>query len=386
MRQYISLKVPLIRPSGEVYAVCGISTDITDRKRKEEQLVEMYRQLQGLVADRTSDLSELNRLLREQSDARADLVLQLSGLIAAANEGIWTIDVEGVTTFVNPRMAAMLGYAVDELLGKPLLEFVTATHRERAQQYLVPSHPEPQAQADFEFRRKDGSTSWALTSTNPIRNARGELVGTLCMLTDITDRKRAEEHQTQLLQELDHRVKNCLATVVGLADVSMEKAASLEEFRDSFSARMQAMTRTHESLAKAHWQNVELGDVVEVVLAPQRAASRGTIRAAGEPVALAPSVATPLALVLNELGTNALKHGALSSGSGQVCVTWKRQQHDRCELTWLEEGGPEIRSPTHEGIGLGLIRGLVEYELGGAVAVEFLPAGLRCRIQIPPSG
>jgi PAS domain S-box-containing protein len=378
--------VPLVRPSGEVYAVCGISTDITGRKRNEEQLVEMYRQLQALIADRNSNLSELNRLLREESDARADLVLQFSGLIAAANEGIWTIDVDGLTTFMNPRMAAMLGYGVDELLRRPIFEFVTAAHRERAQQFLALPHVRPQTQADFEFRRKDGSTLWALTSTNPIRNARGALVGTLCMLTDITDRKRAEEHQAQLLQELDHRVKNCLATVVGLADVSMEKAASLEEFRASFSARMQAMTRTHESLAKAHWQNVELGDVVEVVLAPQRAASHGTIHAGGEPLALTPAVATPLALVLNELGTNALKHGALSSGSGQVCVTWKREPSDRFALTWVEEGGPEIRGPAAEGTGLGLIRGLVEYELGGAVAVEFRPVGLQCRIEIPPRG
>jgi len=380
-RQYISIKVPLIDPSGVVYGVCGISTDITDRKRREEQLVEAYKHLQALVADRTSDLSELSRLLQEQTAARQDVVLQLSSLIAAANEGIWTVDKERVTTFVNPRMAEMLGYGPDDMVGRPMANFLA-----ESAQVELDCETSASAQAahhELELRCRDGSSVWALVSCNPIRDRGGRAVGTLCMVTDITDRKHAEQYRIQLVRELDHRVKNSLATVVALADLLMANASSLAEFRLAFGERMQALARTHEALADARWQDIAFDSVVEVVLKAQRAVAPGRVSLSGESVELAPRIITPLALTLSELGTNALKHGALSRTGGEVRVAWRRTGEGRFELVWSEHGGPPVEAPAVGGTGLELLRGLIEYELGGEVSLAFDPKGVSCRIDIP---
>jgi PAS domain S-box-containing protein len=382
-RQYISLKVPLIGPSGEVYAVCGISTDITERKRAEHEVAETYKHLQSLMAARPSASTDAETRLREETARRERLLHQLSGVIATASEGIWAFGVDGRTTFVNPRMAAMLGYTVDEMIGKPMYSFMNEQSAERREGGPFVSGQGDAQPNDFELRRKDGASIWTLMSTSVIRGARGQVVGSLAMVTDITDRKRGEEHQNRLLRELDHRVKNCLATVVALADLTMSRAASFAEFRESFGERLQAFARTHETLAQARWQDVGFGDVVDEVLAAHGAAFRERIVASGEPVRIPPRVVTPLALTLSELGTNALKHGALANPHGEIRVDWKMRDDGRFELTWIERLDSPAAPPTREGTGMMLMRGLVEYELAGSLELDFEPEGLRCRVIVP---
>jgi PAS domain S-box-containing protein len=382
-RQYISIKFPLIHSSGDVYAICGISTDITERNRAEERLQETYKQLQMLVADQTSDLSNARKRLHAESARREELLRELGNLIATAHEGIWTLDAGGRTTFVNTRMAEMLGYTVEEMLGKSFYDFMDAEQREQAAYNLVRRLEGIAEQHDFQFRRKNGASVWTIVSSNPIRGSDGQIIGALGMVTDITDRKRAEEQQKLLLQELDHRVKNNLAIIQGLAELTMHNAGSIEQFAESFGARVQAVARTHEALARARWGDVDMGELVTVVLAAHVGASPGTVVAHGEALTVPARVTTPLALVLNELGANALKHGALSGSGGDIRIDWRRIDRDLLELTWSELHQNPYSSPRREGTGSRLMRGLVRYELNGTLEITQEADRLECRIVIP---
>lgn len=380
---YISLKFPLVHPSGDLYAVCGISTDITARKRAEAELAATKESLERLVDERTADLREANRRLTAEIAERVAAVDRLQHLIDTANEGIWMIDAQGVTTFVNARMAEMLGHTVAEMIGRSLLEFMSEERRGEAFRQLERRRRGIAERHDFELRRKDGSSLWCLISANPISGESGTVVGALAMVTDITDRKRSEEQQLLLLRELDHRVKNTLATVLALSELSLEGVTSLQEFRATFGGRLRAMARSHEALARTRWKNAALDEVATVVLAPFVPNGSDTIAMRGEAIQISATAITPIALALNELGTNALKHGALSCAGGGVSVEWGIADDGSFFLDWAERDGPTAAAPSSDGSGLRLIRGLIEHELGGEVGLDFAPEGLSCRITIP---
>ncbi len=382
-RIYISIKFPLRRSTGEIYAVCGISTDITERTRAESELERTKQSLEQLVDERTTELRETNRKLQQEVAEREEAAAQLQRLIDTAHEGIWTIDAEGNTTFANLRMAEILGHTPDEMIGHSFYEFMSDARRSEAERKLDKRRAGVSEQHDFEFLRKDGTTVWTLLSTGPVQAENGEMIGALAMVTDISERKHAEQQQLLLLQELDHRVKNTLATVMALSHITMGHAGSVEEFAKAFGGRIQAMARTHETLAIGKWKDVSFLTIANRVLTPFGAGDAARIQMSGDSSLMLPHVITPLALTLNELGTNALKYGALSGTNGSVSIEWWSEGGKRFVLTWEERGGPPASPPPREGTGLQLIRGFIEYELGGTVALEFAPSGFGCRVEIP---
>jgi PAS domain S-box-containing protein len=380
---YISIKFPLQRATGEIYAVCGISTDITARKRVEAELEATGRSLERLVDDRTADLRDANVKLQVEVAEREDAVGQLQRLIETANEGIWIIDSARRTTFANARMAEILGSSPEDMLGRTPFEFMDDEGTRQAEESLGRRWEGVSEQLEFEFHRKDGSRVWTHIATSPVTDRHGFVVGALAMVTDISERKRAEQYQHLLLQELDHRVKNTLATVVALLDLTMARARSLQEFGKSFTGRVQSMARTHEALARARWQDLSFDEVVAIVLAPLESGEAARIVARGEAVHVTARTIAPLALALNELATNALKHGALASPGGRVQIDWEVAEDGAFSLRWGEEGGAIRSGAEGQGSGLRLIRGLIEHELEGQLEVALTPEGLRCRILLP---
>jgi PAS domain S-box-containing protein len=380
---YISIKFPLVRETGEVYAVCGISTDITERKRAEEELAAAKASLERLVDERTRELREANERLKAEVVERQGAVEHLQRLIDTAREGIWVVDETGKTTFANTRLAEMLGYTVDEMIGRTFYDFMDDDFKEDAERQLERRRRGIAEELDWKFRSSDGRAIWALVATNPILKRNGTVAGALAVLTDITERKRAEEHQTLLLRELDHRVKNTLATVLALSDLTLENVSAIPEFRETFTGRVQAMARTHEALSRARWKDVMFDELVAVVLAPLASVDATRVQAKGDSIRLSAMAMTPLALALNELATNALKHGALSRSGGGVEISWSVAGDGELQLDWLEHGGPRVRPDATHGTGVRLIRGLIEHELGGQVKIDLSETGLRCRIAIP---
>ncbi len=199
----------------------------------------------------------------------------------------------------------------------------------------------------------------------------------------LAERERAFRLQEHLLRELDHRVKNTLATVVALAERSSDNAVDVADFRSRFIGRVRAIARTHEGLARSKWESMPVRDVVDMTLAPFAGADLDKLQAGGDSAALSAAKVSPLTMVLHELATNAAKYGAWSRKGGRVAVGWKRGEDESLRLTWRETGGPEIPAVPVPGYGLRLIEGLVAYQLGGRVDLEFRADGLACALDIP---
>ncbi|HXE86591.1 MAG TPA: sensor histidine kinase, partial [Hyphomicrobiaceae bacterium] len=202
---------------------------------------------------------------------------------------------------------------------------------------------------------------------------------------DVTARRRAEEHQRMLVAELDHRVKNILATVSAVASRTQESAAAPAEFVATLAGRIQSMAATHELLSCRQWQGISVRELVRRELAPYMTGSNTDLD--GPELTLRPEAGQAVSMVLHELTTNAAKHGALSTDDGRVSVRWfltaNGQARDRVCIEWQEAGGPAVRAPERSGYGMEVIRGLVPYELDGTVDLTFAPAGARCVLTVP---
>jgi two-component sensor histidine kinase len=202
---------------------------------------------------------------------------------------------------------------------------------------------------------------------------------------DITERKRVEEQQRTLLAELDHRVKNVLATVSAIAARTRDASSSMDDFVVALESRIHSMASTHELLSSSRWQGVPLRELVRRELAPY--AANGNTCIEGAQAVLRAEAAQSTASVLHELTTNAAKYGALSTPEGRVSVRWHRAVNGgkagALAIEWLETGGPPVKVPRDSGYGKGVIAELVPYELGGKARLIFSPDGVRCRLEIP---
>ena len=175
---------------------------------------------------------------------------------------------------------------------------------------------------------------------------------------DITERKRVEEQQRRLVAELDHRVKNVLATVQAVAAHTMQASSSMEHFVAALDGRIRSMGSTHELLSHRRWLGIPLAELVERELAPYATGSNTEI--GGPEVMLSAEAGQTMAMVLHELVTNAAKHGALSVPSGRVSIRWRLPLNgsasDRLVFTWRETGGPLVVPPSKSGYGMDVVR------------------------------
>jgi PAS domain S-box-containing protein len=200
---------------------------------------------------------------------------------------------------------------------------------------------------------------------------------------DITERKRAEEHQQALVAELDHRVKNVLATVSAVAGHTLETSCSMSHFVAALDGRIRSMATAHELLSTRRWRGMPMAELVRREFLAY--ASNNNITIDGPEVMLSAEAGQAMAMVIHELVTNAAKYGALSTQSGHVSVRWYRKLNGspKLVLVWQETGGPRVEAPKKSGYGTGVVRDLVPYEFGGKVDLSFAPEGVRCRLEIP---
>jgi PAS domain S-box-containing protein len=218
-----------------------------------------------------------------------------------------------------------------------------------------------------------------LVSAGPLHDdTSGERIGFILTLTDITERKQAEEHQTMLVAELNHRVKNILAVVQSVATQTVASSRSLDQFRPAFEGRVRAISLAHDILTQLRWGEVELEHLVARSLAPYRGGER--VAWSGPTVRLAASSVVSLAMVLHELSTNAAKYGAFANEEGRVEIAWQRLEAEQAELTWTERGGPKVTGEPVPGFGNKLITRVIAYDLQGGATMRFEPEGLRCRL------
>ncbi|MHC4946726.1 MAG: PAS domain S-box protein [Planctomycetota bacterium] len=238
---------------------------------------------------------------------------------------------------------------------------------------------------ELRFRHVDGRVFWMLAQAIPQRDEDGRVEGFIGTCMDITDVKRAAERQRLMMRELDHRVRNNLSSLTSLIDLTARSGRDAADFAESIRTRVLAMAHVHELLSRSHWSPVSLGRMIEV-LVPVGAA--GTVDLAGPALDVPASQGTAVAMVIQELMTNSLKHGALGVRDGRVRIEWCVDTTDEGEtcyrLEWTETGGRLITTPPETGVGTRLVRGLVRSDLRGSLTLSYPTDGAAHRLTIVP--
>lgn len=210
--------------------------------------------------------------------------------------------------------------------------------------------------------------------------------GVALTLTDITERKTADARQRLLANELNHRVKNSLATVQAIAAQSLRGPDVSPDARERFMARLVALARANDVLVAETWRGASLASVVAEMANPHGDDERFTIE--GPQVHLAPQTATAMAMGLHELATNAAKYGALSTPEGRISLTWTLEGEGdarRLKLIWRETGGPPVLAPGQPGFGSRLIERGLASELKANVRLVYAPGGVVFSLVAPLS-
>lgn len=238
------------------------------------------------------------------------------------------------------------------------------------------------------FIRKDGRVIWLSVRSSPVRAGNGHLLYVVRVVQDITEHKASERRQKLLIDELNHRVKNTLATVQSLASQTARGAPTPAAFRERFEGRLIALSKAHDQLTVHHWESSDLRGLLSGSLAPYAGAGSERIVLRGENIVLRPRAVLTLAMVFHELTTNAAKYGALSVAGGRIEIFWQPVQAENdgrrmLQVEWIEQGGPAVAEPQQRGFGSKLIEGSIAAELGGSARLSFEPTGLSCAISIP---
>jgi diguanylate cyclase len=317
-----------------------------------------------------------------QAQVRREGEARLQAIFAKAAAGISELALDGRFCRVNDEICRLLGRSRDELLAMNATALTHPDDIEPSRALLRRVHATGEAGSlDKRYIRPDGSIVWANSNVTRLDDEAGRPRAFLAVTIDLTERKRAEAHQRLLIDELNHRVKNTLAIVQGMAQQSFRGAAADPEARAAFEGRLAALSAAHNVLTRANWETASLKEIVAASIAPFDP-DRSRIAVDGPDLRLPPKTAVSLALALHELGTNAAKYGALSVPAGRVDLRWT-VPGGRLELVWRERGGPPVAVPKGRGFGTRMIERGLAAELGGEVRIDFEPEGVVCTVDAP---
>lgn len=332
-------------------------------------------------SDRTQRL-RAEAALRE-SDARFHLLADSIPQLA------WMANPDGWIFWYNKRWFDYTGTTLEDMEGWGWRKVHHPDHVERVVARVQKSWQTGEPWDDtFPLRGRNGTFRWFLSRALPVHDQHGEVVRWFGTNTDITDIREAAESQRLLLDELNHRVKNTLASVQSIAQMTMRGTASIDEFAEKFSARLLALSRSHNLLARETWQGATLADIVHDTL-EDYSERPGRVTVEGPEIRLGPTISVTLGMAFHELASNAAKYGALANDGGHIEVRWSVNWHAEpspaVELTWTETGGPAVSPVEWRGFGTRLLEKGLAREVGGEVTLSFDPAGLICRMRLPLS-
>jgi len=305
--------------------------------------------------------------------------LELAMAAAGLGEFEWDITRDVLT--ISARMSVMTGLPAGEMPAKGGLALDSYIHPDdlpaltdlRSRNVAGERTPA----AEYRWIRPDGEVLWLRSAGVVIRDAAGKPIAVSRIVEDISSLKLEEAQRQTLMAELDHRVKNVLATVQALAIQTAKRTTSLEAFLQTFGGRLKAMASANELLTAARWR----GAAIEHLAAAELGAlAPGQATWEGPELFLTPRAANALSLALHELATNAVKFGALSQESGHVDIRWSTQDGG-FQLAWSESGGPTVARPSHLGFGSTLLEQVTGRELNGEAVVEYRPSGLLVRLR-----
>lgn len=311
---------------------------------------------------------------------------RLASIVDTSDDAIISEDLNGVITSWNKGAEAMFGYSATEATGHSIKSLIVPADRQGEEDDILCRIRGGEAVDHFETvrRHKDGSLLDVSVTISPLRDKEGHIVGASKIARDFSERKRYERHRELLIQELNHRVKNTLASVQALAAQTF-RGSGMRDAVATFEARLLAMSRAHDVLTRQSWQGAGIREVVGDAVAAWAGKSSGRANFEGPDLSLRPAVALALAMALHELATNAVKYGALSNKKGRVAIHWWLSDDPRpCfRLRWLERDGPAVHAPERRGFGSRLIEYGLARDLGGTVDLSFHEGGVECTIEAP---
>jgi PAS domain S-box-containing protein len=355
----LSTIVPFPRPDGTPRFLC-IDVDVTERRTTEQALRESEERFRTL--------------------AEASLV------------GLWHITPAGHTIYINPALLRMLEIETAEgMVGHTYHKFFTDESLARIEVEMRQRAKGIASNYEVEMVGQHGGRRNVIISGAPLFGDDGKMHSVIGTFTDITERKEAErqlrrvlEEQRVTLNELDHRVRNNLAALLALINVSAHGAASVNEFAASIRGRVHAMSMVHNQLSHAKWTALAMQQIAAILVPDDL---RHALSIDGPELVIVPRQCTPLAMVLQELVSNSMKHGAFSRRDGKVQLTWSIEPGEangqQLVLKWIERGGPAVDAPGEDGTGLELVRGIVATDLRGTLELTFPREGATHTIRVP---
>jgi PAS domain S-box-containing protein len=309
---------------------------------------------------------------------------RLAAIVTSSDDAIVTKSLDGRITSWNDAATRIFGYEASEIVGQAITRIIPPELHDDEKRILA-QLARGERLDHYETVRvaKDGRLVHVSLTVSALRDRFGKVVGASKVARDITERKQAEKLQQLLTEELNHRVKNTLATVQAIASQSLQRSISPDHFVSAFSGRIQALARAHTLLTGETLRGADIGAIVrdQVLLG---AAGDDRISCSGPSIMLSPQATVQLALVLHELGTNARKYGALSVPGGRLALRWgmRASATDRFLLEWQESSGPKVSVPTARGFGMTLIEETLR-TLGGEAVIHYYADGLTCEISLP---
>lgn len=343
---------PVLHADGVASALVWSGSDITDRRASE-------------------------RALAESRD-------RLSIATSAARLGTFDMHVATGVVALDARAKDLLGLTDRAVTMDALMAHVHPEDQARmaaeTARNLVLSPGDLGTSAVYRFNRPDGRQIWVEGHSTVHARPEKTIIGTF---QDVTDRQNAESRQKMLLDELNHRVKNSLATIQSIASHTLRHAASPEAFREAFGGRLAAIAAAHDILVGNQQTGADLNRLLESQIGPYASFDRGQVERSGPPVALGPAVAHALGLVLHELATNASKYGALSIEAGVLNLSWSLEDRDSrryLKIDWTEQNGPPVAEPTRRGFGSRLIEMTLKHTLDGEFELNYNPTGFSAKL------
>jgi PAS domain S-box-containing protein len=312
---------------------------------------------------------------------RLELALDVAGL------GAFEWDMVRGVFVVSRRMAAITGLPAGPMPAKGYQALESLIHPDDLEAFRTQRGVQRPAGGKYEFefrhiRPDDGRTVWVRVVSVLARDGDERPRNATGIVEDITQRKLEENQRQTMMAELDHRVKNVLATVQSLAIQTARRTTSMEGFLQAFGGRLKAMGAANELLTAARWRGAAIDHLAAAELG---ALAPGQTAWEGPELFLTPRAANALALGLHELAANAVKFGALSVETGRVNLSWMRRQDGGFELTWSESGGPTVTSPARRGFGSTLLEQVTGRELNGQATIEYRPSGVQATLRAGPA-
>ncbi|SDQ25186.1 HWE histidine kinase domain-containing protein [Brevundimonas sp. 374] len=383
-RLWSATHTPILNADGEVVMLLQHTTDVTDLApviRPDEPTTALDAIVGGSVLRRAQSVQEDNRRLETERNRLVEMFMQAPGFVAILSGPDHRFQMH------NDAYSQLIGHR--DIAGKPVRQALPELEGQGFYEFLdsvfATGEPYEGRESAAQLQRKpDGllETVYLNFIYQPIRDDAGVVVGIFVQGHDITENVLAAQRQKLMIDELNHRVKNTLATVQSIAIQTARSNTDPASFAETFQSRIMALSHTHNLLTQSHWEGADLRAILE-----HETEAYGPTRISlnGPPVSLEPAVVLSLGMIFHELATNAAKYGALHTPDGRILIDWGlADQRDRkLKLSWREIGGPKVTVPDRRGFGSRLIERNIRHDLAGEIDLVYAPDGLIAELTVP---